>query len=517
MRVASKRDAAQRWTREGYELSTDSDWWQLSRDITIGLAWTRTRLSTDLERSFRAVMAHYAEKYAPGTLRNAATRFRQFVLSVTNDEDRLTSITDVHVINYRAHLGSEGEALLAPLSRLLDIWAQLHMAGLHDGVTRLLDSWRLKGSEKGAAVRTMCPQGGPLTELEHEALCRALDEAFSTGEIALSDYVLVDLLIATGRRPVQIGDLKLRDLVVSSDENGDVILRVPRRKQEAKWRSEFKVAYLTQERGLSLIELAKANSEHIRSRVPEIPTEVVRDLPLFPNWQRILDVVGSSHETLASLMSTEAFHLPTAALSNRVRETVDALNVISERTGKPLRVFPLRLRRNIATRAARQGFGTLVIAELLDHSDDQNAHIYTANVPEHVDAINAAVAAQLAPVAQAFAGTLVNGEAEAVRGDDPSSRVRCDTGAPVGTCGSYSFCHACAPIACYTCKSFQPWLDAPHQGLLDALTYERQRVLEVTRDESIARINDRTILAVAEVIRRCAERRESVHSSDARG
>jgi hypothetical protein len=205
-------------------------------------------------------------------------------------------------------------------------------------------------------------------------------------------------------------------------------------------------------------------------------------------------------------MAAETFHLPTATLSDRVRDTVEALNVISERTGERLRIFPLRLRRNVATRAARQGFGTLVIAELLDHSDDQNAHIYTANVPEHVDAINAAVAMQLAPIAQAFAGTLVTTEAEAIRGNDPSSRVRCDSGSAVGTCGSYSFCHACAPIACYTCRSFQPWLDAPHQELLDALIHERQRVLMVTHDESIARINDRTILAVAEVIRKCAER-----------
>jgi len=41
-----------------------------------------------------------------------------------------------------------------------------------------------------------------------------LVDAFETDQISLEEFVLVDLSIATGRRPVQLGDLKVRDIVV---------------------------------------------------------------------------------------------------------------------------------------------------------------------------------------------------------------------------------------------------------------------------------------------------------------
>ena len=64
----------------------------------------------------------------------------------------------------------------------------------------------------------------------------------------------------------------------------------------------------------------------------------------------------------------------------------------------------------------------------------------------------------------AYTGTPVDGEAKAVRGLDPTSRVGTRE-TQVGTCGSAGFCGAQA-YACYTCCHFQPWLDAPHHNVL---------------------------------------------------
>ena len=75
---------------------------------------------------------------------------------------------------------------------------------------------------------------------------------------------------------------------------------------------------------------------------------------------------------------------------------------------------------------------------------------------------------------------------------------------PVGNCGQFGFCGLLAPVACYTCRSFEPWLDGPHERVLDFLIAERDRLLLQT-DKRVASINDRTILAVAEVVRKCTE------------
>lgn len=158
-----------------------------------------------------------------------------------------------------------------------------------------------------------------------------------------------------------------------------------------------------------------------------------------------------------------------------------------------------------------EGHGELIIAELLDHTDTQNVGVYIEARPEIVERIDRAMAMHLAPMAQAFAGMIIEDESQATRVGDPSSRV-CDprfspSMKPMGSCGKHGFCGFLAPIACYTCVNFQPWLDGPHDVVLDYLLAERDR-LTMRTDLRIASVNDRTILAVAEVVRLCEVRRQ---------
>ena len=57
---------------------------------------------------------------------------------------------------------------------------------------------------------------------------------------------------------------------------------------------------------------------------------------------------------------------------------------------------------------------------------------------------------------------------------------------------------------------FQPWLDGPHKDVYQGLLNERERVKEITGDIQIAAVLDRSIIAVADVIMRCAKRREEL-------
>jgi hypothetical protein len=203
------------------------------------------------------------------------------------------------------------------------------------------------------------------------------------------------------------------------------------------------------------------------------------------------------------------YHDTAHNLANRLGDVLNALEVPSERTGGTLNITSRRFRSTFGTRAAQEGHGELVIAELLDHSDTQHVGMYVASVPEIAERIDRAVAMKLAPLAQAFAGVIIENESQATRAGDPSSRIidlRTDQKKPMGSCGQHSFCSFNAPIACYTCKNFQPWLDGPHAALLERLIAERDRLL-VTTDKRIATTNDRTILAVAEVVQLCQEAR----------
>jgi len=379
----------------------------------------------------------------------------------------------------------------------------------------MLDGWRLSGNRKGEAVQLRSPTEGALSELEFEALNSALTTAFEMGRVALDDFVLVMLTAFSGRRPSQLGDLKGEDFISSQSIDGlvEFALNVPRRKQRGRpFRTSFKPFALNSDNGSAVAALIANNNARLNRLNALVPNPLApSDLPLFPDWHMVRKFARLSPSVRAAL-PPDTLHLRTRTISKSICDVVEQLELISERTGEALNFFPTRLRRTAGTRAAQEGYGPLLIAELLDHSDTQNVNIYVENIPEHVDAINRAVASQLAPIAQAFTGKIVDNESQAVRGEDPSSRVRSPAGQATGTCGHHGFCGAFAPIACYTCANFQPWLFGPHEAVLEYLLSDQDRISKITGDKQISTITNRTIIAVTRVIQLCSERKSSIGS-----
>jgi hypothetical protein len=250
----------------------------------------------------------------------------------------------------------------------------------------------------------------------------------------------------------------------------------------------------------------KRFSEHFKTT---IPSHILIELPLFPDYQVLHEV--DSISKLESLLSVDILHIASKTVTVSAKKIVQVANIYSERTGELLKMTSRRFRYTTGTRAAREGFGVMIIAELLDHSDTQNAHVYVENVPEYAACINEKMSHLLAPYAKAFQGRIVSSEADAIRGQDINSRIRLNPHENIGTCGNYDFCGSRVPVPCYTCNHFQPWIDAPHQKILDELINERDRIANVTGDLAIASANDRTILAVAEVIQRCKTHRQELN------
>lgn len=221
------------------------------------------------------------------------------------------------------------------------------------------------------------------------------------------------------------------------------------------------------------------------------------EAPLFPARRSISKSIGFE------------FHSSSQALSRRFTLIVESLKLKSIRTGKLLCVTPYRFRRTVGTRAAAEGSGELVIAAILDHSDTQNVGVYVENVPAFSERIDRAAAFHFAAVADAFMGTAIS------RRDNASSSSRMEEiwspqfsahGHSAGGCVDNGPCAALAPIACYTCRRFRPFFDGPHDAVLDHLLQERE-VLR-GKDERIAKVLDRTILAVAQVIQKCEPHRK---------
>ncbi|AWJ86267.1 integrase (plasmid) [Azospirillum sp. TSH58] len=400
-----------------------------------------------------------------------------------------------HILSYRMTLDEGTEWYLGTLRGFFRIWRDLSLPGIGHEVVTLLDKMRLKGNRKGEAVRTADPLKGAFSDIEYSGVVNALHNGFAKNKISMENYILVWLFLALGARPIQLAALKLSDFSVvrASDKAAMYILKVTRAKQRGQaLRTEFKNRKILPDMGKIVEKFCHLSCIHWRELG-------LRDdmIPFFVNPAN------------AEASEDFRYHCSSRDLAARVRDVFDLLNVTSERTGKKLNVTTRRFRYTIGTRAAKEGASELVIAEILDHSDTQNVGVYVEAVPEIIERIDKAMAIHLAPMAQAFAGVLIDGEEQATRAGDPTSRIvdPDNLGRPVGNCGTYGFCGAIAPIACYTCRNFQPWLDGPHEEVLDKLLNERKRIVDETGDATIASINDRLILACAEVIRLCEARK----------
>lgn len=171
-----------------------------------------------------------------------------------------------------------------------------------------------------------------------------------------------------------------------------------------------------------------------------------------------------------------------------------------------LRMTARRLRYTLGTRAAQEGYDVFVIAEILDHSTTTSTRVYVEATPEITTRISRALASKLGAIAKVFRGKIISSESEATRGADRSSRIedyRFDAlSLTMGNCAKEGACSLLAPMACYTCALFEPWVDGPHEFVLAFMLEERDRLMDAD-EPRLAAVLDLQIAAAAQVCDMC--------------
>lgn len=485
-------DNEQFYSRDGYTVDLLDARWRLSKDIDLPIGDICKIFPGD-GYTLRQVLAFYAKHSSPSHVQNLLMRFAHYVKALGGTE--LFSVESI--ISYRASLSKPRAWYLATVRVLMRQWARLGYPGIPADTLTLLDNLKIKGNEKGRAVKSQSPEDGPLTDIEMQGIVESATHGFATNVLALTETAMLMAFAMTGRRPSQVSALKLKDLI---SIGGKHYINFPRGKQRGmKWRSSFRKFLIIDDLWLLLNEQA----DYVRVLfaksldIKVIPKDLDGELPLFPNMSEELTLARE-----LEVLKSDRLHISSSEISHTVVDAGDKINVISERTGLPLHLNPYRFRYTLGSNLASEGMGRQIIAEALDHSDFQNVGVYVENRPDIVERIDKAVAMQLAPYAQIFRGVVIPSEKHATRGQDPSSRISNGNG-NVGSCGSHGFCGALAPVACYTCSHFQPWVDGPHEEVLDGLIQERERVINLTGDLKVASANDRLIYAVSDVLHRC--------------
>lgn len=484
----------------GYEVDSGSPYWQLNKNIKVAVWPIVELLPENLLFGFKKTLVHYAKKYSAHHTKNLAERMLHMQRFTEG-----SGITEGSLISYRAALTRETEWYFSSIRGFLTKWCDLGYPGVERYLIDAIQDWRIKGNIKGDAVQRLDPTEGPLSEIEQQEFNDKTVAAYERGLISLGKMAMCLMLSNSGRRADQIVRLRAKH-VVDPKGTENYYIDVPRAKQRgAPTNERTRRLAITQELWTVMNAQAQASTRIVCRRFgQDLPAELTHRIPLFLDV-RALQRLKSIKE-LAVALGEDVLFARVAKVAEAASDVVELSGVISHRTGEELKANPIRFRYSFATRAARRGYGVLIIAELLDHTDTQNAGVYIKSIPDHVKHLDKAVAHQLAPYAQAFSGTLIDCEADATRAGDLRARVRCESGG-LGSCGGYGFCGANVPIPCYTCANFQPWVDGPHEDVLSFLVEQRENIIAMTGDHMVAGINDRTILAVTQVVQLCAARR----------
>jgi hypothetical protein len=477
IRDASDVAQGEAWRRSkmGYQFDVNSDIWELDGSVRLNLEWVSNLGESDFPEQLREAMGLYAEEYSGFSLRSIAAELRAYSRMTPALEFSVTRL-----INFKnSNEGSEHK--LSKVRPFLVLWFEWGIPGVSEDVITYLEELTLKGNIKGAAVRSRCPHSGPLTKLEQGALLDWASNAFNSKRLSLREFGFLLALMFTGRRDVQIRGLRACDLVAREDGSGnDYVLRLPRAKQRGGgFRMEFRSMPIEEDLYLLLNTLAERVRESVESEVRgRLPEKLAQELPIFVESSRIEEIADVSvlKDTLEN--RPDYFHLSRLSGVELMHQIGVKNQAKSERTGDFIHITSRRFRYSKGTNLSNRGIIGSALAFALDHSDTQQVDVYVKNTAATAEYIDEIMAPVLAPLAQAFAGQLVDSERDALRADDPHSRVKNQKANGIGNCGTHAFC-ASGYRSCYTCTNFQPWRDAPHSEVRDEVLAERNRQQEL--------------------------------------
>lgn len=528
-------------TRFGIEFDARDDWWPIDGKRRIDAHAMRAIVAPALLAGLEATLKHAATKYAWATMLQYCVAVNSF-RKVCFPSGKITSWRLADFRRYRAVLLAERghEDYLRHLRSFLVNWHSGRHPGVSDALISELKQMRLSGAETGRAVRSMDTNDGPLTPDEFHDLLDCLTDAAEAGTLSICDFSLAYFHLCTGRRPIQSLSLKCKDVIETlSDPEPNYpdgrplfILAVPRAKQRGHAFRETRRA----------IDLAPTNFEVFRAQRDDVYRvfqgllenvgwtlqehdlrSLQAEVPLFPCWATVTEAVqlanqmrhdgqhGAALDALRLDASGMAWHRSNTTQSKHIGSICSSVGA-KGRDGLPLRVVASRLRYTKGTDLAREGLPAHLIAWLLDHSTSRSAQIYVDNLPEHAAEIDRAVSKSptLQRFADAFRGTLVDAEGDAIGGSNPEHSRLAYRGKGAATCGHLKQCglDGGVPHACYTCSHFQPWLDGPHEEFLADLRGERDHLLtQLGADSPVAMRRDRLIAAVENVVQLCRARR----------
>lgn len=518
--IRAKTKCDKRLSKANYEFDVYGSTWKLDANVCLNFELLDSlNLTPKFAESFKFALADYAAEFSSSYVSNIFRECRNlFSVGVTN------KISEQHVLNFKSSLTKSTEYKLGGIRAFLLDWYDKGIKGIDKKVIELLNALKLSGNEKGKAVAIGCPYSGAYTLEEQTAFITWYVDAFTEQLISLTEYAFIMALQYTGARSIQLTHLYYGDLSTRTEAGVEHFdLQIPNAKKRGEsFRGSFQTKKdVSEDLILVLTAQAELSINMIEAQFnANLTYEQKKHIPIFINEREIFNLSCFSEFEQIQQKTPDLFCLRTKGANPSVNEIIRRLSRLCPlKTARikvdgdygDLHINPRRFRYTHATNMAMLGASAHTIAEELGHEDTQNVTVYTEFNEEMADRIDEALATDLTPLAQAFSGTLIDSEKDAIRANDPRSRINNDDGNPVGNCGTFGFC-ANGSIHCYTCNKFQPWLNAPHEDMLKNVVSKRDRKREMGASEFVLQGHNCSINAIKAVIKKCHARKQELEN-----
>lgn len=444
---------------DGYYFSPQEDVWVLDRNNQINKKAVTDVLNDNLKEGYLNTIALFARDYSASFASKIHGAFLAFI-----KEEQCVYVSKASVLNFRSKKHVKDE-LLFRLRIFITKWYSLGYNGIASEAVQIMKTWKLVNGKPGDVVKR--------------------------------------------KEPLQVTQMKITDILKVSKEEGEIyyLLNIPRIKQGLGFREEFRTFRITKD----LYELVCKQAKDSLAMLSEfmgrqLTTEESKDVPLFISKNKI-GLIDKS-VSLDFYLKTDVLHHYRGKLTEVLKVVIKKENVFSERTGESLHINARRFRYTLGTRAAREGYGEFIIAELLDHSTIKSVGVYVQNHVDNAYKIDKTMGQALTGISCVFRGEVKRKE-DIEYDITPDIKIKNHDGEDTGSCKQCSTCSANVPIPCYTCMHFTPWLDGPHEKVYQYLIGERERIYSITNDSIVTESLDRTIIAVKEVINHCNIMRSS--------
>lgn len=477
------------------------------------------RVNTNCAPFFRNLEAHIVDSFKSAVLTYSesgqiSANTLTIILSClrTASKQHPTKIIDAGWVSRSLQSGSFPRSRY-PIRLFLEYWRDGYPNIVTEGALNLLAQADISLTYS-RNVESDDPEKSWLNDEEYDALLVATWKHYDVNGTT-QDTLIRLLSLQYARRPGQLSSLKFGDLKPrSSEKNHSNEVHFPSVKErnvETEFRGGKFEAHVVAEHLWDLFKIQRTEIKSLFEKSLNLNLKEVDidKLPVFTTKRRVLEGVRILRDKLGLVpedhLGDQVFHIVPMTIgmvisfktnmlmgSERNKYSAPPDLPISNRTGKPLVLYAIRLRHTRARQLARLGVPKSILSVWLGHSSDDSIDSYYDDPAELARTIDEYMSPTLTPIALAFHGRIIATDADATHPNDPLKSLELAKDGilhHMGKCGKFSFCSTTSvPIPCYRCRSFEPLVDAPHEEVLEALLYRQDQEQSVVKAGSMRKL-----------------------------